>query len=76
MTLPAAVELDVRRVRLSQSAAYFAAFVALGMFSAVLGPTLPGLAAHTRTDLSHISILFAARSAGYMMGSFLGGRLY
>jgi fucose permease len=76
MTLPAAVESDVRRVRLTQSAAYFAAFVALGMFSAVLGPTLPGLAANTRTDLSRISILFAARSAGYMMGSFLGGRLY
>ena len=74
--LPAAADSDGLRVRLTQSAAYFAAFVALGMFSAVLGPTLPGLAAHTRTDLSRISILFSARSAGYLIGSFLGGRLY
>ena len=76
MTLPAAVDSTVQRVRLTQSAAYFAAFVALGMFAAVLGPTLPGLVANTRTDLSRISILFAARSAGYLIGSFLGGRLY
>ena len=76
MTLPAAVDSDVRRVRLTQSVAYFAAFVALGLFAAALGPTLPGLADNTRTDLSRISILFSARSAGYLIGSFLGGRLY
>jgi len=76
MTLPAAVDSDVRRVRLTQSVAYFTSFVALGIFAAALGPTLPGLAANTRTDLSSISILFSARSAGYLIGSFLGGRLY
>jgi len=76
MTLPAAVDSDVRRVRLTQSVAYFTAFVALGIFAAALGPTLPGLAENTRTDLSSISILFSARSAGYLIGSFLGGRLY
>jgi MFS transporter, FHS family, Na+ dependent glucose transporter 1 len=76
MTLPAAVDSGVQRVRLIQSVAYFAVFVALGLFVAALGPTLPGLANNTRTDLSRISILFAARSAGYLIGSFLGGRLY
>ena len=55
---------------------YYVAFVALGMTSASLGPTLPGLAEHTQTHLSEISYLFTARSLGYLLGSFQGGRLY
>lgn len=43
---------------------------------AALGPTLPGLAAHTRTTLSAISLVFTGRSLGYLLGSFEGGRLY
>ncbi len=58
------------------TAAYFAAFVALGLMSASLGPTLPGLAQHTQTRIDQISILFTARSSGYFLGSLLGGRLY
>jgi fucose permease len=46
------------------------------MVGASLGPTLPGLAENTRTQLSEISFLFTARSLGYLLGSFLGGRLY
>ncbi len=55
---------------------YYAAFIGLGMTSAILGPTLPGLAAQTRTTLSGISVLFAAKSIGYIAGSLLSGRLY
>jgi fucose permease len=55
---------------------YFAAFIALGMASAALGPSLPGLAEHTRSRMAAISILFVARSSGYLGGSLLGGRLY
>ncbi len=58
------------------TAAYYAAFIGLGLVGASLGPTLPNLAENTRTLLSQISVLFVARSAGYMVGSFLGGRLY
>ena len=43
---------------------------------ASLGPTLPGLADHTQTRLSDISILFVTRSLGYLMAALLGGRLY
>jgi FHS family Na+ dependent glucose MFS transporter 1 len=60
----------------SKTIAYYAAFVALGLVVASLGPTLPGLAEHTRTRLSEISFLFTARSLGYLLGSLLGGRLY
>jgi fucose permease len=46
------------------------------MVAASLGPTLPGLAAHTQTELREISYLFTARSLGYLIGSLLAGRLY
>jgi FHS family Na+ dependent glucose MFS transporter 1 len=61
---------------LSKTLSYFAAFIALGLASAVLGPTLPSLASHTQTQLNEISFLFTAHSLGYLLGSFQGGRLY
>ena len=56
--------------------AYFLAFISLGMTSAALGPTLPGLAEQTSTQLSGISFLFATRSLGFLTGSILAGRVY
>jgi MFS transporter, FHS family, Na+ dependent glucose transporter 1 len=56
--------------------AYYGAFIGLGLISASLGPTLPGLAALTGTELGSISILFMTRSTGYMLGSLLGGRFF
>ena len=55
---------------------YYAAYVALGMVAASLGPTLPGLAEHTGSNLGAIGFLFTARSLGYALGSFYGGRSY
>jgi MFS transporter, FHS family, Na+ dependent glucose transporter 1 len=66
----------LRSVRLSQTAGYLLAFVALGMSSASLGPTLPGLALQTGSSLSEISYLFSARALGYLVGSLVSGRLY
>lgn len=56
--------------------AYYAGFIALGLTTASLGPTLPGLAEQTQTRLGEISFLFTARSFGYLSGSLLSGRLY
>lgn len=56
--------------------AYFVAFIALGMTTAVLGPTLPGLAKQTNSQLSGISFLFATRSLGFLLGALLAGRVY
>jgi MFS transporter, FHS family, Na+ dependent glucose transporter 1 len=67
--------IETRRRRL-QTSAYFAAFVALGLTTGSLGPTLPGLAEQTRSRLDEISFLFMARSLGYMFGSFGGGKLF
>jgi len=55
---------------------YYTAFIALGLVQASLGPTLPGLAEHTNTQLNQLSFLFVARAIGYLTGAFLGGRLY
>ncbi|MFN2231608.1 MAG: MFS transporter [Anaerolineae bacterium] len=66
----------VRSAKLAQTGAYSAAFIALGMVTASLGPTISGLAANTGTTLGSISVLFTARSFGYLLGSFFGGRLY
>ena len=60
----------------SQTFTYYASFIALGMTTASLGPTLLGLATQTGSALNEVSILFTARSFGYLIGSFIGGRLY
>jgi FHS family Na+ dependent glucose MFS transporter 1 len=59
-----------------RTAGYFAAFVAIGLETSALGPTLTGLAAQTSSQLDQISFLFTAHALGYMVGSFFGGRLY
>jgi FHS family Na+ dependent glucose MFS transporter 1 len=55
---------------------YFASFIALGLITSSLGPTLPALAAQTGASISQISRLFIARSLGTLLGSLLIGRLY
>lgn len=62
--------------RIRTTFAYYAAFVALALAMVSLGPTLPDVAAHTQTRLHEVSLLFAAHSLGYLLGSSQGGRLY
>lgn len=56
--------------------AYCASFVFLGLTTGSLGPTLPSLADQTHVGLSAISYVFTARSAGYVLGSVLAGKLF
>lgn len=65
-----------RRLLLGQTAGHYAAFIALGLMSAVLGPTLPGLAANTGAALQSISLLFTVRSLGYLVGAMQSSLLY
>ena len=58
------------------TAAYYLAFVTLGMAGAILGPTLPSLAEQTQSQLSEASFLFTAVAVGYLAGSLLAGQLY
>ena len=56
--------------------AYYAAFVAMGISQASLGPTLPGLAQNVGVNLGLISILFTARAVGSLLISFFSGWAY
>lgn len=77
MDEPKQEAINVRgNVMLVKTLIYYAAFIALGLTTASLGPTLPGLAETTRTDISRISFLFVMRSLGYLLGSINAGRLY
>lgn len=60
---------------MTKTISYYVAFVGLGLIVASLGPTLPGLAENTGTQLSQISFLFTARSLGYLIGAQVG-RIY
>ncbi|HLO32159.1 MAG TPA: MFS transporter [Anaerolineales bacterium] len=58
------------------TAAYYAAFILLGLTIAAEGPTLLKLAEHTSSGLDQISLIFFFGSFGYLLGSYVGGRLY
>ncbi len=61
---------------MSKTILYSLAFVALGLGSGSLGPTLPALAAQTHAEMHEISTLFITRSLGTMLGSWMIGRFY
>jgi len=61
---------------MKNTAGYYLAFIAIGMTAAIMGPTLPDLAAQTKTGISGIGILFTLRAIGYLIGAWLGGRMY
>ena len=55
---------------------YYLAFILLGLTVAAEGPTLLKLAEHTSSALNQIGSLFLFGSFGYLVGSFIGGRIY
>jgi MFS transporter, FHS family, Na+ dependent glucose transporter 1 len=65
-----------RRQRLSATAGYYAAMISLGLGSAVIGPTLAGLAQQTHAPISAMGIVFSALSLGYLVGSLQSGHWF
>lgn len=55
--------------------AYYWSFTALGVSQIALGPALPFLAHQLQVSLAQASLLVTARAAGFLVGSFLAGRL-
>jgi len=64
------------KARWINTAAYYLAFILLGMGGATTGPVLVDLAAQTGTELSQLSIIFTTGSLGFLLGSGVGGQLY
>jgi FHS family Na+ dependent glucose MFS transporter 1 len=58
------------------TAAYFLALVILGLMAGITGPTLPALAEQTTSRLDQVAAIFVSVSFGYMLASFIGGRIY
>lgn len=75
-TAPALETNKVTGVNRLQLIGYFLSFIALGLSTGSVGPSLAGLASHTGATLAAISIVFTARSFGYMIGSLASGRAY
>ena len=57
------------------AAAYYLSFIGLGVVTASVGPALPFLSAQAPVTVAEASSLVVAKSAGFMLGSFLMGRL-
>lgn len=68
--------LSLTKAEFATTLVYYLIFIGLGLVSASLGPTLEALAQQTGSNLGQISGLFMARSSGFLLDSFLGGRLY
>lgn len=75
----ASMTLDRRAVlikRYALTGAYFVSFIALGLTTGSLGPTLPALGKQTNSSISFLSYVFAFRSLGYVLGALRSGRLF
>lgn len=64
------------RSRTIAATSYCAAFVAIGIGSGILGPTLPHLAERTGASLGKVSSLFSAVALGYLTGSYVAGAIF
>src|SRR5262245_34960852 len=56
--------------------AYYLAFILLGLTVAVDGPALLKLSEHTSSTLDQISLIFIFGPLGYLVGSYVSGRIY
>jgi MFS transporter, FHS family, Na+ dependent glucose transporter 1 len=75
------IESENKSVRLKSAKrtatiGYFASFIVFGLLASAIGPTLPGMAENTQSQLAQISFIFTAQSLGYLSGSVSGGRLF
>ncbi len=55
---------------------YLVSFLVLGLSVSILGPALSELRDRSGTDLGGVGVLFVGQACGYIVGSFVAGRLY
>lgn len=68
--------MSTHRRELVAAVPYLAAFVVLGLGNNFFGPALSQLQDQTGSSEAAISVVFVTSSAGYLAGSFLGGRAF
>ncbi|XP_070545229.1 sodium-dependent glucose transporter 1A-like [Ptychodera flava] len=62
--------------RITKTFMLYFAFFSLGSCNAVVGPSLPDFQSQVRESLQKTSFVFTARSAGYLIGSVVGGACF
>lgn len=70
----AAMRTDALKLR--NTFGYYGLFISLGLGMAIVGPTLQLLACQTGSTVEALGWLFFCGSAGYTLGTLLGGRLF
>ncbi|XP_042909070.2 sodium-dependent glucose transporter 1-like, partial [Parasteatoda tepidariorum] len=68
--------LSARHIRIIKTLNLYACFIVLGLCIAITGPTLIDLTHIVNTDIKTIAFIYAARSSGYIGGSFIGGIIF
>ncbi|CAH8458882.1 unnamed protein product [Heterobilharzia americana] len=61
--------------KIAKTSALCYTWICLGLYSEVLGPTLPTLMHNTHSDYEHIGMALSTRAIGLLFGSLLGGIL-
>nr|CAH8823251.1 unnamed protein product [Trichobilharzia regenti] len=61
--------------KIAKTSALCFTWICLGLYSEVLGPTLPTLMHNTRSDYEHIGMALSTRAIGLLFGSLFGGIL-
>jgi FHS family Na+ dependent glucose MFS transporter 1 len=59
-----------------QTIGYYSLIFCIGLSTAIIGPTLPALAAQTGAQLGAMGQLFLVGAMGGVLGTFYGGRLF
>jgi FHS family Na+ dependent glucose MFS transporter 1 len=72
-TVPSQLPKD-RKLRIA--AAYYAAYLLLGLMLTSIGPCMKALEAQSDSSKAEVSFLIVVMSLGYIAGSVLAGRLY
>lgn len=70
------MSLNTNQQKLITTSAYYLAFILLGLTISAEGPTLLKLSEHTSSTLGQISSIFLFGSFGYLVGSYISGRIY
>jgi FHS family Na+ dependent glucose MFS transporter 1 len=74
--MPTTPDGAARSQQLRNTLGYYGLFVCLGLGMAIVGPTLKLLACQTGSTTDAMGWLFLSGSAGYTVGTLLGGRLF
>lgn len=73
---PAILESKLQKYRIFYAIIYLLSFLAIGLESATLGPTMKQLSVSTGSSLAAVTTFIAIKALGYTAGTIIGSRLF